>query len=241
MPEPDQVRRIFASISQRYDLANRVLSLGLDQRWRRSLIKGALASTPRPRDVLDLACGTGDVTLALRRTLDQDASITGCDFSSEMLSMARAKANSSAPPQGKPIQWVEGDATALPFAAESFDLVTIAFGLRNVADRARTLSEMHRVLRPGGTAAILEFGDPEGSGLAKAIQLLNRVWLGLVGGAVTGHGWAYRYLSSSSERFPGRQTLSTEARTQLPGCEVRSGALFPGICYLVLITRPQLR
>ena len=225
---------MFASISIRYDLANRLLSLGIDQLWRKKLITAALQLTPNPQAALDVACGTGDVAIALRERLGHQVLVTGCDFSPEMLSLARKKSNQ--------VQWHDGDALALPFGSEIFDLVTMAFGLRNVRDPQLALQELARVLRPGGTVAILEFGEPERTGLGTLLgtllQRFNRFWLGTVGGAISGRPEAYRYLSASSEKFYSRETLTALAQSSL-GLRVESQSLFPGICYLLLIHKPR--
>jgi demethylmenaquinone methyltransferase/2-methoxy-6-polyprenyl-1,4-benzoquinol methylase len=229
-PEPKKIQSMFASISDDYDLANRVLSLGIDQLWRKTLIQKALKLTPDPHSALDVACGTGDVAIALRRRLGNQVQVTGCDFSPEMLSQARKKSNQ--------VRWQDGDALALPFQSDSFDLVTMAFGLRNVRDPKLALQELARVLKPGGTAAILEFGEPRRSAVGKLVQRFNRFWLGTVGGALSGRPEAYRYLQASSESFYSREALSSLAcaSTQL---EVSSQGLFPGICYLLLLHKPR--
>lgn len=136
------------------------------------------------------------------------------------------------------VQWQYGDALALPFQTESFDLVTMAFGLRNVRDPKLALQEVTRVLRSGGTAAVLEFGEPQSSRLGFLLSRFNRFWLGTVGGALSGHPEAYRYLSASSENFYSQEDLTSIAKSAL-GLQVSSQILFPGICYWLLLHKPH--
>ena len=149
-----RVRRMFAAIAKRYDLNNRIHSLGLDQVWRRRAVK--LAQIKPSDDVLDVACGTGDLTFAFARA--NPRAITGLDFTEPMLEVARVK--SVRWRRGIKPTFVQGDAMSLPFENNSFDAVSIAFGIRNVADPAQALREFHRVLRPGGRLLILEFSEP---------------------------------------------------------------------------------
>lgn len=229
-PEAQTVQRIFSSVSRGYDLANRVLSLGLDQLWRRRVVRQSQELLPGdgPVSILDIATGTGDLAIQFRKSLGARAKIVGADFSEAMLEVARAKDAS--------IQWQTADALHLPYEDGSFDLVTISFGLRNVADTGQAIREFQRVLRPGGSVLILEFGNPGASALGKTINRINRLWLHVVGGAITGAGWAYRYLSESSERFPGAEGLASSIVKWIPGSSVTTRTLFPGICYLCQIT-----
>ena len=157
--KPDRVRSMFASIAGAYDLNNRLHSFGLDQRWRRALVA---ACRVQPSDaVLDVACGTGDLTECFARA--RPASVTGVDFTPPMLDVARVKADRRRPRRrsGEPQPiYAVGDATALEFPDASFDIVSIAFGIRNVGDPERAFSEFRRVLRPGGRLAVLEFATP---------------------------------------------------------------------------------
>jgi demethylmenaquinone methyltransferase/2-methoxy-6-polyprenyl-1,4-benzoquinol methylase len=177
---------------------NRVMTAGLDVRWR----KLAAAAVVRPGDrVLDAACGTGDLAIADR---DAGASkVTGLDFSEEMLARARRKA---------PLDWVQGDMLALPFADATFDAATVGFGVRNVADLELALRELRRVLRPGGRLAILEITRPRG-----ALRPFFSLWFDrivpLLGRVLPG-GSAYTYLPASVRRFPGAEALADLMRAQ---------------------------
>jgi demethylmenaquinone methyltransferase/2-methoxy-6-polyprenyl-1,4-benzoquinol methylase len=156
-PDPVAVEATFSSVAKRYDLANHWLSVGIDFFWRHRLVQ--LAKQDQPVDVLDLATGSGDVLFALRQGLGDHARLIGLDFCEPMLEQARAKRQKKALGEGGN-QFLAGDCLDLPFADESFDLITIAFGLRNLSDRAKGLSEMRRVLRPGGRLIVLEFSQP---------------------------------------------------------------------------------
>jgi demethylmenaquinone methyltransferase/2-methoxy-6-polyprenyl-1,4-benzoquinol methylase len=228
-PQREKVQEIFRSVSGGYDLANRVLSLGLDQRWRRVLVAEACKQVSPLQSVLDVATGTGDLAMAFRKKLGPKTKIVGADFSASMLGVAATK--------DATIEWREADALALPFEDASFDLATISFGLRNVIDTDRALQELYRVVRPNGAVIVLEFGNPGSSIVGRAVNRINRLWLKSVGGAITGAGWAYQYLSETSEAFPGASELAARAAQAIPGAQVSTRTLFPGICYLCLIRK----
>ena len=190
---PDAVRSMFDRIAPVYDPMNRVMTIGLDLRWRRL---GARAVV-RPGDrVLDAACGTGDFAVADLRA--GAARVVGLDFSPRMLERARRKA-----PQ---VEWVEGDLLALPFADAAFDAATVGFGVRNVADLELALRELRRVVRPGGRVAILEITRPRGPLRPFYSLWFDRV-VPLLGKALPG-GAAYTYLPASVKRFPAAGALA---------------------------------
>ncbi len=192
---------MFNEIAGRYDLLNRVLSLGLDRRWRQEAVQLALAK--QPLDILDVATGTGDVAFELRRQ-SPDASITGLDFSEAMLQLADAKAAR----HGGRFTFVQGDAQQLPFEDGSFDAVTIAYGLRNLAQPETGLAEFQRVLRPGGRLVVLEFPPPPGGAWGALVRLYFRRVLPLIGGLVSGSRVAYTYLPVSVEGFMAPRVLT---------------------------------
>ena len=189
---PEGVRRMFDRIAPVYDAMNRLMTAGLDQRWRRE----TAAAVVRPGDrVLDVCCGTGDLALA---AADAGANVTGLDFSAPMLERARRKSTQ--------VEWLEGDALGLPFPEGSFDAVTIGFGLRNVANVERGLEELRRVLKPGGRLAILEITRPRG-----LMAPFYRFWFdGVIplAGKVLPGGSAYSYLPASVRRFPAPEGLA---------------------------------
>jgi demethylmenaquinone methyltransferase / 2-methoxy-6-polyprenyl-1,4-benzoquinol methylase len=188
----DGVRAMFDRIAPVYDAMNRVFTMGLDGRWRR--LAAAAVVTPGDR-VLDAACGTGDLALADRKA---GGEVTGLDFSERMLERARRKSDR--------IEWVRGDALALPFDDASFDAATIGFGIRNVDDLDTGLRELARVVRPGGRLAVLEITRPTGV-LRPFFRLWFDVLIPLAGKALPG-GAAYTYLPASVRRFPGPDDLA---------------------------------
>jgi demethylmenaquinone methyltransferase/2-methoxy-6-polyprenyl-1,4-benzoquinol methylase len=182
---------MFASIAKRYDRANTVLSAGVHHRWRRQAVRWSGA---REGDsVLDCATGTGDLAIAFKKTV-RGGRVVGTDFVPEMLEIATLKA--------RDIEFDAADVTALPFEDATFDISSIAFGIRNVHDPARGVSEMARVVRSGGRVIVLEFGQPPNRAFRFAYDVYRRRVLPNVGGAVTGRKEAYEYLESSSARFP---------------------------------------
>lgn len=193
----EHVRQLFSSIAPTYDRANHVLSFGLDRRWWRGTAVTFREILVRPdARVLDICCGTGDLTAALLAERPSSAEpVTGLDFSGEMLRLAERKY------AGANVSWVEGDAMALPFPDNSFDLVTSAFGFRNLSNYAAGLREIHRVLRPGGSIGILECNQPEGLNGA-LYNLYFRHVLPVAGGWISGNRAAYEWLPSSVQRFP---------------------------------------
>ncbi len=194
---PDGVRRMFDRIAPVYDLMNRVMTAGLDRRWRRATV----AAVVRPGDrVLDACCGTGDLAVAALRA--GAGEVVGLDFSPRMLERARAK--------HRGVAWLDGDVMAMPFSDEDFDAATVGFGVRTVADLPAALRELRRTLRPGGRLGILEITTPTGP-LAPFYRLwFDRIvpWLGklLKGGS------AYTYLPASVRRFPGPEELAALMR-----------------------------
>ena len=158
MPDPTAVNSMFGRIARRYDAANFILSAGIDRWWRHRLV--AAVRKASPRHVLDLATGSGDVAFALGRALDPATAIIGMDFCQPMLDQAEAKKRGAGTGSFANVTFRPGDGLALPLPDASQDAVTIAFGLRNLADRDRGLREMRRVLRPGGRLFVLEFSQP---------------------------------------------------------------------------------
>jgi demethylmenaquinone methyltransferase/2-methoxy-6-polyprenyl-1,4-benzoquinol methylase len=198
---------MFGRIAARYDLANRMLSLGSDAAWRRRLV--AAVRLANPKRVMDLATGSGDTALALSGALPSDAQILGMDFCEPMLAEARKKQSAAGPGRIANVRFETGDGMALPLPDGSYDAVTISFGLRNMADRGRSLSEIRRVLRPGGRLFILEFSQP--APFVRPFYLLYlRHVLPRLAGWISGDRKAYVYLNETIESFPGRTALSAE-------------------------------
>ena len=194
--EPAAVRTMFDRIAPVYDAMNRAMTMGLDRRWRRLAASAVVRSGDR---VLDVCCGTGDLALADRSA---GGKVVGVDFSEPMLERARRKAPD--------LEWVRADAAALPFEDGSFDVVTVGFGVRNLADLEAGLRELARVTRSGGRLGCLEITRPRG-----LLRPFFRLWFdGLVplAGKVLPGGAAYSYLPASVRRFPGPEDLAAAAR-----------------------------
>jgi demethylmenaquinone methyltransferase/2-methoxy-6-polyprenyl-1,4-benzoquinol methylase len=207
---------MFGSIARRYDLANHTLSCGFDFYWRKRAAE--IVAAWNPRSLLDLAAGTGDLALVLQKRMP-DVEVTATDFSEEMLEVARQK---------KVRRTVLADAMNLPFDDASFDVVTIAFGLRNLPDWKKCLGEMRRVLRPGGHLLILEFSLPKMSILRGIYRFyLHRV-TPVVGSILTGVKSAYEYLGDSIEEFPSGDAmlrLLIDSGFQQPTAEALTGGI----------------
>ncbi|MGD0825866.1 MAG: bifunctional demethylmenaquinone methyltransferase/2-methoxy-6-polyprenyl-1,4-benzoquinol methylase UbiE [Terriglobales bacterium] len=196
------VREMFTSIAPRYDLLNHVLSFNIDRLWwwRTARQFDAILRRPDAR-VLDLCCGTGDMTFALSRRAPSKAQILGADFSHAMLQRAAAKTKTAEKGSGATPRWIEADALRLPFPDGHFHLVTSAFGFRNLADYNAGLHEIARVLAPGGECGILDFGEPGGV-LGKCYRIYFKKVLPAVGTIISGVRGPYAYLPASVERFP---------------------------------------
>jgi demethylmenaquinone methyltransferase/2-methoxy-6-polyprenyl-1,4-benzoquinol methylase len=226
-----RVREMFSGIAPRYDLLNHLLSGRLDNVWRRRVARRFAPVLARAdARVLDLCCGTGDLAFALAR--DGVAQITGADFSHEMLALARRKAaarnnvavardgvtarDNSASARGDvgasraTVEFIEADALHLPFADSTFDLVTTAFGFRNLANYDEGLKEIRRVLRPGGEIGILEFSEPRGKLFGALYRFYFRRILPTLGGMISGNSAAYSYLPRSVGRFPSPEELAAQ-------------------------------
>lgn len=229
-----KVRGMFSAIAPKYDLNNRLHSFGRDQAWRRFAVR---AAGVRPGDaVLDVACGTGDLTEAFARSAA--AKVTGVDFTAPMLEVARQKQpRNLTAEQAKKVQYFEGDAMALAFPDASFDVVSIAFGIRNVATPPKAISEFHRVLKPGGRLVVLEFDRPSWF----PMRQLNDFYCGwlmprtasLIAGDRSG---AYRYLPKSVGAFYSRDQMK-KTIAQAGFSTVEAKALTLGICVCYTATR----
>ena len=218
-PDPAKIRSMFAAISRRYDRANTVLSGGVHHLWRRRAVRRAEV---KPGDrVLDCATGTGDLAIAFRKA---GARVTGTDFVPEMLELAREKA--------RDITFEVADVTNLQFANDTFDVSSISFGIRNVGDPRKGISEMARVVRSGGRVIVLEFGQPRGRLFGALYDWYSRHILPRLGGAVTGDAAAYRYLQTSSGRFPCGDDFVALMRESADFASIDYVPLTFGIAYL---------
>ena len=197
------VRGMFGRIAPRYDLLNHLLSMNIDKYWRARTVKlvSDVLAKPGAR-VLDVACGTGDLLIALAKR-EAGALVLGSDFSHPMLTAARSKTSRGL---------MEADALALPLADASFDLATIAFGFRNLTNYPRGLAELRRILKPGGVLAILEFSTPPNALLATLYGFYSRNVLPKIGGWISGSPDAYTYLPESVRKFPDAPGLAQQMR-----------------------------
>jgi demethylmenaquinone methyltransferase / 2-methoxy-6-polyprenyl-1,4-benzoquinol methylase len=208
------VREMFTSIAPRYDLLNHVLSLNVDRLWwRRTARTFAQILAQSDVRILDLCCGTGDMTFALRKQAGKGRpQILGADFSHAMLQRARAKSLDKVSQNGRPAaQWIEADALSLPFPDRHFGLVTSAFGFRNLADYDAGLREIARVLRPGGECGILDFSEPKGI-MGQLYRLYFKHVLPRAGTMISGVRGPYAYLPNSVERFPQPEEMLDRMR-----------------------------
>jgi demethylmenaquinone methyltransferase/2-methoxy-6-polyprenyl-1,4-benzoquinol methylase len=220
---------MFDAIAPRYDLLNRLMSFGVDGRWRRRTVR-ALALGAGPR-VLDVATGTGDLAIAIARR-HRDAHVVGVDPSAGMLAIGRTKAARF----GDRIEMVEGDAQQLAFADASFDGACIAFGIRNVPDRARGLAEMRRVVRPGGRVCVLELGEPRGGVLGPLARFHVHHVVPRMGALISGKR-EYRYLQASIAAFPPPEQFASMMKDA--GLDVvEIAALTFGVCHLYVAEVP---
>jgi demethylmenaquinone methyltransferase/2-methoxy-6-polyprenyl-1,4-benzoquinol methylase len=218
---------MFDAVAPVYDLVNRIVSFGVDGRWRRAAVRALAADGGRPRHVLDVATGTADLAIAAARAY-AGSRVVGVDPSAVMLAKGREKV-ARARLEGR-VALAEGDARALAFPDDTFDAAAIAFGIRNVPDRPRALAEMRRVVRPGGRVVVLELGEPTGGITGFFARLhVHRVIPGV--GHLFARGRAYRYLAKSIEAFPSPPAFA--ASMVEAGIEVREVRPFAfGACVL---------
>jgi demethylmenaquinone methyltransferase / 2-methoxy-6-polyprenyl-1,4-benzoquinol methylase len=206
-PTAERVRGIFSQIADKYDVFNAMASMGIDRSWRRKLVT-ACALTPTSR-VLDLASGTGDVAFALAN-LGKPAEVVATDFVPEMLAVAEKKAAEN--PPAVPVSFSVADAQDLPFEDSSFDVVTVAFGVRNFPERERNFAEVLRVLKPGGRYVILEFSRPPFAAWRGVYHVYLRGAIPLIGGVLTGDRAGFVYLNDSIRQFPTQPALAAELK-----------------------------
>ena len=225
-----RVREMFGSIAKRYDLLNHLLSGNVDKCWRRIVAKRVREKVSSSSSrILDVACGTGDLSLTLFETTG--AGVVGTDFCRPMLAIAAGKTSGR-------VRLIEGDALDLPFRDGTFDVVTIAFGLRNLANVEGGLAELARVLKPGGWVAVLEFSKPANAILRPVFSLYFRKLLPWMGGLISGSRSAYTYLPASVQKFPDQSQLSL-LMEQAGLDQVRYENLTGGIAALHMGRRPE--
>jgi demethylmenaquinone methyltransferase/2-methoxy-6-polyprenyl-1,4-benzoquinol methylase len=223
--DPEKIRSMFSKVAANYDRANSVLSMGIHHLWRKKLVR--LSGAKTGDSVLDCATGTGDLAIEFKQTVGSGR-VVGTDFCVEMLAPAPDKAKQL----GLDIQFLQADAMNLQFRDKEFDLVSISFGIRNVADPVKALKEMARVTKPGGRVMVLEFGQVSLPGFAQAYGFYSNHVLPVIGGWVTGQREAYQYLQESSAQFPCREDFVQlmQSTGSFSKCEYTS--LTGGIAYI---------
>ncbi len=204
------VNQVFARVADRYDLMNDLMSGGLHRLWKADLI--AWLSPPKDRAfrLIDVAGGTGDIAMRFLEAAGPDAEAVICDISGEMMDAGRQRVEGAA--FARRLSFVQGNAEALPFPDRSFDAYTIAFGIRNVTDRARALAEAYRVLRPGGRFLCLEFSQVQAPFLDSVYEMYSFHVIPRIGQTVAGDRDAYQYLVESIARFPDQESFAEEVR-----------------------------
>jgi demethylmenaquinone methyltransferase / 2-methoxy-6-polyprenyl-1,4-benzoquinol methylase len=196
MAEKEKVRKLFDDISGRYDFLNHFLSFGIDRRWRKKFVR-VLAGSP-PRRILDVATGTGDLAIAMAGMSPEK--IVGIDISDRMMEIGKKKVE--AKHFDRIIEFLQGDAESIPFPDSSFDAVTVAFGVRNFENLEKGLSEMKRILRPGGTMLILEFSHPETGAVRSLYRFYSKFIIPFIGRKISKNDQAYNYLPETIAAFP---------------------------------------
>ena len=217
---------MFNGIAADYDLLNHMLSAGIDNCWRRKAVREVFSGKNRT-DILDMATGTGDFAIALARKSPAGGRITGIDISSEMLAGCRHKIEKKG--LTEKISLTHGDCENLPFDDGKFDAVTAGFGVRNFENLEKGISEMFRVLKPGGKAVILELSTPDGRLIGSLYRFYFHRVLPLIGGIVSGSKGAYKYLPASVDKFPRPEKFCGIMR-ECGFCNVSAKALTFGIC-----------
>jgi demethylmenaquinone methyltransferase/2-methoxy-6-polyprenyl-1,4-benzoquinol methylase len=230
---PKSIQAMFGVISKKYDLANSVLSFGIHHFWKNTLVRKA--GLKDGAQVLDCATGTGDLAFLFEKRLRGSGQVVGTDFCEPMLDVAREKALK----RKSRIQFQTADVMNLPFKDQEFDVASISFGIRNVQDTQKALSELGRVIKPGGRVLVLEFGQPRPGLIQKSFEFYSKKVLPRVGGWISGQPQAYQYLQTSSAAYPcGDDFLSIAGKTgwfeKMECIRFQSG-----IAYLYILERAQ--
>jgi demethylmenaquinone methyltransferase/2-methoxy-6-polyprenyl-1,4-benzoquinol methylase len=225
-PQPEKIRSMFSRVASNYDRANSVLSMGIHHLWRKKLVK--LSGAAVRMKILDCATGTGDLAIEFKKSVGPSGTVIGTDFCAEMLIPAPEKAKS----RGLDIQFSQADVLALPFKDNEFDVVSISFGIRNVADPVKALQEMARVTKPGGSVMILEFGQANLPVFAPVFNFYSEKILPIIGGWVTGQKEAYQYLQSSSSAFPCKENFLTLMKQSKAFKKSEYHSLTGGVAYI---------
>ncbi|MCI1640153.1 MAG: bifunctional demethylmenaquinone methyltransferase/2-methoxy-6-polyprenyl-1,4-benzoquinol methylase UbiE [Bacteroidales bacterium] len=234
MPKKENIHQLFDSISPEYDRLNHILSMDIDKIWRKKAVRkiisgnnGESETAGQPLHILDVACGTGDFSIAIAGQMPEGSHVTGIDLSEGMLAIMDGKIRKAG--MQDQISWMQGDCEALPFDDCTFDRVSVAFGVRNFENREKGLKEMLRILKPEGRLVILELSVPSNRILRWLFNLYFLNILPLVGGKVSGDKAAYKYLPASVLNFPDKKSFM-KTLTDCGYREVSHKAFSMGIC-----------
>ncbi len=198
-PNPEIIRSMFSKVAAEYDKANSILSVGIHHLWRKKVVK--LSGAKAGDKVLDCATGTGDLAIEFKQAVGPSGEVIGTDFCSEMMTTAPAKAQK----KNLDVTFAQADVTQLQYSDNEFDIVSISFGIRNVGDPIKALTEMARVCKPGGRVMVLEFGQMSAPVIKDLYNFYSEKVLPVLGGMITGQKEAYDYLQKSSAKFPCRE------------------------------------
>ena len=234
MPKKEKIQQMFDGIAADYDRLNHIMSLGIDRSWRRRAIK-EIVQEGAEQEILDIACGTGDFSIAIAKAMTPDSHVTGLDISEGMLAVMRAKLKAEGL-EGRACCG-QGDSEAMSFADGRFDRAAIAFGIRNFEHREKALKEILRVLKPGGKLVILELSVPSNPVIRWFYKLYFTGIMPLIGGRISGDRAAYRYLPASVLQFPGKKEWMETMRS-CGYTEVRHRAFTLGICRMYVGVKP---
>ena len=234
MPKKEKIQQMFDGIAADYDRLNHIMSLGIDRSWRRRAIR-EIVDTDGNLDILDIACGTGDFSIAIARKMPSDSHVTGLDISEGMLAVMREKLEAEGL-EGR-VSVGQGDCEAMGFGDARFDRAAIAFGIRNFEHREKALKEILRVLKPGGKLVILELSVPSNPVIRWFYKIYFTGILPVIGGRVSGDKAAYRYLPASVLQFPGKKEWMETMRT-CGYAGVRHKAFTLGICRMYVGVKP---
>lgn len=225
-PDAQKIQNIFSSIAPGYDKANSVLSFGIHHLWKKKLVRWSGAKAGE--SVLDCATGTGDLALIFKQSVGEIGHVMGTDFCQEMIDLAPAKAAK----KKLKVDFRFADVSELPFPDGSFDIASISFGIRNVFDSKKALSELYRVLKPGGRLMILEFGQPDNLAFSWVYRIYSDHLLPKVGGLLTRNKGAYQYLNQSAADFPCGQNFVNHVKDAADFKKVEFRKLSLGIAFL---------
>ena len=233
-PKSQEIKKIFSSIAPNYDIANKAITLGMDTRWRRTLVQWSKPSN-KVEKILDCATGTGVLALEFQKQFESSIEITGVDFCPEMIEQAKKIM------KGKNIHFQLADIHQLPFPDQTFDICSVGYGLRNVESLSKAIKEMARVTKDGGTVMILETGDKPMFLLYPFFYLYFRYIVPFIGGRITGQKYAYEYLQKSSRHFPSRRMFLKliEETKGFSKCEYKSLFFGASFIYKAQVSHPK--